>query len=456
MKNEDKETIIQFLSVMPCELEADDVIDFCSLAQYYSTRTPTSFKTEMLNTLFGTQTAVNDKVMVSHALCLPVSVHELIENASGDGRNIEGGVRFFLVDCRPVEHYNWGHLPTAFHLDSNLMLTEPASFQTAVQGLMRAQLMAIEANSNAGGEHLCFLGSGKMEEDQYTHMVVASFLQKGTQYVSILTGGYAAIHDYFGESMLDCLEDHDLQRCLICNKNEKSFGSDSFSNQSRNMKLKNQQTNVPSTSKVQAPKQSFDLFSKLSSAMKGKTAEVKGKLIDYIVNPAQTTSGSSGSSEMAEKHVAINEKNGKRYRNLPPVFGLYEDPEHGVEMPDEDSDDKETVNIQAYLKNNDIIKYFKCQEVQLNGAMYESYLILLSKKIEVLREEHGGMAKIIVRRPLSSIVKITAKKRHRDLITFKYGIPDGDNLIITDMDRFLIPNANEATKIISKYILQQL
>ena len=66
------------------------------------------------------------------------------------------------------------------------------------------------------------------------------------------------------------------------------------------------------------------------------------------------------------------------------------------------------------------------------------------------------MAKIIVRCPLSSIVKIKAKIRNRDLITFKYGIPDDDNLTITDMDRFLIPIANEATKIISKYILQQL
>lgn len=35
-------------------------------------------------------------------------------------------------------------------------------------------------------------------------------------------------------------------------------------------------------------------------------------------------------------------------------------------------------------------------------------------------------------------------------------ILDGDNLIITDMDRFLIPNASEATKTISQYILQSL
>jgi hypothetical protein len=70
------------------------------------------------------------------------------------------------------------------------MLQEPAAFSTAVQGLLSAQRQALAVRSAAGGEHLCFLGSGRVEEDQYTHMVVASFLQKHTHYVSMLTGGY--------------------------------------------------------------------------------------------------------------------------------------------------------------------------------------------------------------------------------------------------------------------------
>jgi len=60
------------------------------------------------------------------------------------------------------------------------------------------------------------MGSGRVEEDQYTHMVVASFLQKNTHYVSLLTGGYASIHDYFGDHMADCLEDHNVRKCLVC------------------------------------------------------------------------------------------------------------------------------------------------------------------------------------------------------------------------------------------------
>jgi len=39
---------------------------------------------------------------------------------------------------------------------------------------------------------------------------------------------------------------------------------------------------------------------------------------------------------------------------------------------------------------------------------------------------------------------------------YRYGVPDDDQLLITDMDRFLIPNASVATGTISKYIVKQL
>ena len=73
------------------------------------------------------------------------------------------------------------------------MLQEPAAFATAIQGLFQAQKQAISAGSHAGGEHLCFLGSGRPDEDSYTNMVVASFLQKHTQYVSMVFNGYRGI-----------------------------------------------------------------------------------------------------------------------------------------------------------------------------------------------------------------------------------------------------------------------
>lgn len=147
MKNENRDRIITTLTNMPCGLEADDVSDFCTLAQYYAMKTPMSFKNDLMQNLYNGKEL--SAVSVSQALCLPVSVQELIENTSQETHSADV-VKFFLVDCRPIEHYNAGHLPTAFHLDSNLMLQEPTAFATAVQGLLSAQRQALAHNSNAG------------------------------------------------------------------------------------------------------------------------------------------------------------------------------------------------------------------------------------------------------------------------------------------------------------------
>ena len=45
---------------------------------------------------------------------------------------------------------------------------------------------AISAGSRAGGEHLCFMGSGILDDDQEYNMVVANFLQKNTLFVSVV------------------------------------------------------------------------------------------------------------------------------------------------------------------------------------------------------------------------------------------------------------------------------
>ncbi|XP_037958364.1 TBC1 domain family member 23 [Teleopsis dalmanni] len=467
MKNANREEIIKFLSVMPCAIETEDVVDFCSLAQYYSLKTPTSFKTDFLKALYGTtiETGKPDTpCTVSQALCLPVSVYELVETSYE--MNNSDGVRFFLVDCRPAEQYNAGHLSTAFHLDCNLMLQEPVAFTTAVQGLLTAQRQSIEANSNAGGEHLCFMGSGRDDEDQYTHMVVASFLQKNTQYVSILSGGYTAIHEYFGDQMVDFLEDHNVRKCIVCIKNKVTAPKKQVTVDTPTV------ANGHATKSV-VSKPSSDIFSKFSTAMKMKSADIKGKLFEIIVNPSNSVMGNNASGSnnsqptIQERHVSASERNGKRYRNVAPVFSIDEDNDDQYDQvdtkdsPDKAStklpgDEKEIVQLIDYLKSPDIINAFRCQEVHVNGFMYDSHLIITPTHLIVLRELGRRLAQVIVRRPLANIVKITAKKRHKDLITFKYGFPDGDELLVTDMDRFLIPNASEATAIVSKHIKQVL
>ncbi|XP_033366133.1 TBC1 domain family member 23 [Bombus vosnesenskii] len=426
MKDNDKQTIIDAIAAMPCALEAEDVTDFCSLAQYYAMKTPSSFKQDLYPIIFDNGF---DEKCISHALCLPVSAQELVENSiespSIPNTSVES-VKFFLVDCRPAEQYNAGHLPTAFHLDCNLMLQEPAAFATAVQGLLQAQRQALAVGSQAGGEHLCFLGSGRQEEDRYTHMVVASFLQKHTQYVSMVTSGYQAIHEYFGDEVVSSLVDHNSQHCLVCSANIS-------------------ETNSNETSPVKVKSNNSDFF--------GKIKKVKGKLFDYIVNPS------------ASVHNNIENRNGKdldfvkRQKKTGPVFSIDDDQELDMTMTNNESEEPiEVVSIQQWLKDPKLLHSFKCQEVKVNGDLCDSILLVTDTHLVVLREiqERKGAAHVIVKRPLTSVVKITSRKRHSDLITFKYGTTQYNDTVISDMDKFLIPNASEATKLITQQILKQL
>ncbi|KAF3430332.1 hypothetical protein E2986_04206 [Frieseomelitta varia] len=431
MKDNDKQSIIDAIAAMPCALEAEDVTDFCSLAQYYAMKTPSSFKQDLYPIMFGDGF---DEKCISHVLCLPVSAQELVENSieSPSMANISvESVKFFLVDCRPAEQYNAGHLPTAFHLDCDLMLQEPAAFATAVQGLLQAQRQALAVGSQAGGEHLCFLGSGRQEEDRYTHMVIASFLQKHTQYVSMVTSGYqgcfiAAIHEYFGDEVVSSLVDHNSQHCLVCSANI----SETNSNEASPAKVKNNNS---------------DFF--------GKIKKVKVKLFDYIVNPS------------ASMHNNIENRNGKdldfvkRQKKTAPVFSIDDDQELDMTMTNNESEEPiEVVSIQQWMKDPKLLHSFKCQEVKVNGDLCDSILLVTDSHLIVLREiqERKGAAHVIVKRPLTSIVKITSRKRHSDLITFKYGTTQYNDTVISDMDKFLIPNASEATKLITQQILKQL
>lgn len=87
-----------------------------------------------------------------------------------------------------------------------------------------------------------------------------------------------------------------------------------------------------------------------------------------------------------------------------------------------------------------------------------SHLLVTETHLYILREvpTRKGMALISQRRPLGTIVKITSKKKLPELITFKYGSNTDDGLKITSMDRCLIPEAGEATKVIKRQIMTVL
>lgn len=74
------------------------------------------------------------------------------------------------------------------------MLQNPSEFALSVKSLLEAQKQSLESGSVASGEHLCFMGSGREEEDMYMNMVLAHFLQVCE---TCVTGGNPAGHPCF-------------------------------------------------------------------------------------------------------------------------------------------------------------------------------------------------------------------------------------------------------------------
>ncbi|XP_062906581.1 TBC1 domain family member 23 isoform X2 [Mobula hypostoma] len=429
-----KEELIRSLESLPCNLETEDIEDLYSLALYYYARTPASFRKENQN-LFGSNLLglKDDEMDLSQALCLPVSVSEILQ-----ANQLQGdGVRFFVVDCRPAEQYNAGHLSTAFHLDSDLMLQNPAEFALSVKSLLEAQKQSIESGSVASGEHLCFMGSGREEEDMYMNMVLAHFLQKNKEYVSIARGGFMALQQHLVDINVDGTE-NGYGHWIVSTSG--SRGS------------------ISSSADGDSPNGSGDgrgvksLVNKMTFALKSKSVNVKEKVISFIEN----------TSVPVERHVSSSDRVGKPYRGVKPVFSIGDEEEYDTDEIDSssmsDDDRKEIVNIQTWLNKPEIKYHFPCNEVKETGHMFPSHLMVTASHMYCLREilSRKGFAYIQSRQALTSMVKITSKKKHPELITFKFGNSNVSPVEILAVERYLIPNAGDATKAIKQQIMKVL
>lgn len=188
------------------------------------------------------------------------------------------------------------------------MLTEPAAFSVAVQALLSSQKQSISAQSVAGGEHLAFFGSGREAEDQYLHMVVAFFLQRHVQFVGLVQGGFQAVHQALVAAEIEAnsspssaepvgLVDHNPSVCLVCTGQRSATTTTGSSKNIEGTPQHSAGGNTPgSGSKI-------DFFGR----MRSKSAVVKDKLFDYIVNPvAVSSTDSNQSSKTSAKSMYIN------------------------------------------------------------------------------------------------------------------------------------------------------
>ncbi|XP_010637934.1 TBC1 domain family member 23 isoform X1 [Fukomys damarensis] len=447
-ESDSKEEIIQFLENTPSSLNLEDIEDLFTLAQYYCSKTPASFRKDnhhlFGNTLLGIK---DDDGDVSQALCLAISVSEILQANQLQGE----GVRFFVVDCRPAEQYNAGHLSTAFHLDSDLMLQNPSEFAQSVKSLLEAQKQSIESGSIAGGEHLCFMGSGREEEDMYMNMVLAHFLQKNKEYVSIASGGFMALQQHLADINVDGPE----------NGYGHWIASTSGSRSSINSSIDGESPNGSNDRGMKS------LVNKMTVALKTKSVNVREKVISFIENTSTPVDRMSFNlpwpdRSCTERHVSSSDRVGKPYRGVKPVFSIGDEEEYDTDEIDSssmsDDDRKEVVNIQTWINKPDIKHHFPCKEVKESGHMFPSHLLVTATHMYCLREivSRKGLAYIQSRQALNSVVKITSKKKHPELITFKYGNSSASGIEILAIERYLIPNAGDATRAIKQQIMKVL
>ncbi|KAM7410458.1 hypothetical protein PAMA_001751 [Pampus argenteus] len=447
-EGDSKEDIIKMLEASPSLLESEDIEDLFSLAQYYQSKTPLSLR-KMNQNLFGSSLVAlkEEDTDLSQALCLPVSVPEILQA----NQQQQDGVRFFVVDCRPAEQYNAGHLSTAFHLDSDLMLQNPSEFALSVKSLLEAQKQSLESGSIASGEHLCFMGSGREEEDMYMNMVLAHFLQKNKEYVSIAKGGFMALQQHLVDMNVEGLDSSYVHWIVSTSGSHSSLSSadgDSLSSPGDGKGVKS-------------------LVNKMTFALKSKSVNVKEKMISFIENTSTPVDRMSFNLPWPEKvipdrHVSSSDRVGKPYRGVKPVFSIGDEEEYDTDEIDSssmsDDDRKEIVNIQTWMNKPDVKHHILCNEVKETGHMFPSHLLITATHMYCLREiaSRKGFAYIQSRQALNSVVKITSKKKHPELITFKFGSNNSAGVEISAVERYLIPNAGDATKVIKQQIMKVL
>ncbi len=156
------------------------------------------------------------------------------------------------------------------------MLENQAEFNQAVDTLLDAQKQAISSNSIAGGEHLCFIGSGRDEEDKYVNMVVANFLQRKIKYISIALGGYSELSRLIDDP--DCIIE---KKSIVTTGNHHNgagdvdFNRTSFTEEW--IRKVNSDANANKNNKN-------SVFGKLSSVVKNKSVDFKDKFNNYMAN----------------------------------------------------------------------------------------------------------------------------------------------------------------------------
>ena len=132
-----------------------------------------------------------------------------------------------------------------------------------------------------------------------------------------------------------------------------------------------------------------------------KSANLKDSLINYIYNP-------SNNPPPEPKHIDFNKRGSKLYKNTGDVFCL------------DDEDEDNITELKELEKQSETVHLAACQRVDESGLLSSCHLLVTTSHLTLLLPgPRPGSVLPSSSHHLSSIVKITSKKRQPEIITFK-------------------------------------
>lgn len=418
--------IIALLKDVPKQMSIDDVHDLLEICFVHMNLTPISVREDFHCMLFGSNLLEEcNELPLNRIICLPISAQELYRRAVDLKPDAAHKFSYFIIDTRHQKLFNAGSIPGSYNLNAETIVDDPEKFDFAMKTLMKFK------EDNCPKDHICFLGSGREEEDQFMVMAISRFLHQNYEHISYANGGYAALHSILFEiGNLQKLSNHfNKAECIECKR-------------------------MPQ--KVESRK-GTSIFERLKKSIQSNTKKKKGS--DERQKKTQTA------AEENVKHVSRTERFGKRYRNVQSVFSLNEDDS----LSSSEVDDLHMVEIEppvkvheklqwaSIVKKAEIGEHFEGEEVMTTEDEHIPCYIALSRThMHIFHKVPKEPAFVYpsLRHPLASIIRVTSKRQFPEYLTFKFGydLPTGESHI-NRVHFFILPKAGDCAKAVKLAIL---
>uniref|UniRef100_A0A914CLG7 TBC1 domain family member 23 n=1 Tax=Acrobeloides nanus TaxID=290746 RepID=A0A914CLG7_9BILA len=412
---------VELLKNAPSQMSVDDVGDLLDICYVDLNYTPVSIREDFHGMLFGSN-LVDDfsDIPLNTLMCLPISVQELYKKAIDVTSPTTAAYTYFVIDTRSHKDFNAGSVPGSYNLSGKLLVDDPEKFQIAMKSLLQFK------EESHPSDHICFIGSGLEEDDSYMMMVISRFLHQNIKHISYVDGGYKALHSMLKDTKnLEKLSNHfNPIECRECNAQDKAPASSGWS-----------------------------IMERMKQAMKNKTEVVRTKMHELIEN------SHAPPKEENIKHISSKDRYGKRYRNVQSVFSINDSPSSDDEFSFSDVEvplSTEKLKWTDVIGKPEITDHFEGHEIMPNKTSVPCYIALSRTHMHVFHnaKDSPSFVHASTRRPLSSIMRVTSKKRIPEFLTFKFGyeLPTGE-AHINQVHCFVLPKAGDCAKAVKNAII---